>query len=182
MTVRTCECYSCRSFSQLGRLDKAQALLEAWWEHLNSMGEGASERAIDQVRMHIELASQAESGRTGSRVSRPGLSDGPDDDRVWLGRANLALRTGDYAEATRWLDACLKRRPRDIPVWSARLRLGIATNRIDLVQQAPLALACRAARPGTDSSAWRLALLAPGDDTNPNVGNWSACSPSIRPI
>jgi tetratricopeptide (TPR) repeat protein len=43
-------------YSQLGRLDEAQRLLEDWWEHLNETGEGASEPAIDQVRMHIELA------------------------------------------------------------------------------------------------------------------------------
>ena len=42
-------------FSQLGRLDEAARLLEAWWERLNERGEGASERAIDQLRMHIEL-------------------------------------------------------------------------------------------------------------------------------
>ena len=60
----------------------------------------------------------------------------PDDDRVWLGRANLAIRTGAYDEAERWLDACQRRRPEDVPVWRARLNWGIATNRIDVVQQA----------------------------------------------
>src|SRR5262245_11504941 len=37
----------------------------------------------------------------------------PDDDRVWLGRANLATWSGRLDEADRWLVACLDRRPRD---------------------------------------------------------------------
>ena len=132
-------------FSQLGRLDEAQGLLEAWWEHLNKLGEGASERAIDQVRMHIELALKPNPVEQVRAYLDQAYQMAPDDDRVWLGRANLALRTGDYPEATRWLDACLKRRPEDIPVWSARLSLGIATNRTDLVQQALLHLPAEAA-------------------------------------
>jgi thioredoxin-like negative regulator of GroEL len=51
----------------------------------------------------------------------------PDDDRIWLGRANLAIRRGEFAEARRWLDDCLRRRPRDTPVWKSRLDLAIAT-------------------------------------------------------
>ena len=45
----------------------------------------------------------------------------PDDDRVWLGIAALATRTGRLDEARRRLDACLKRRPDDPAVWRARL-------------------------------------------------------------
>jgi predicted Zn-dependent protease len=70
----------------------------------------------------------------------------PGDDRVWLGRANLAIRTGAYDEAERLLDDCLKRRPEDIPVWRARLNWGLATNRLDTVQQAMTYL------PATESS------------------------------
>ncbi len=53
------------------------------------------------------------------------LSGGdPEDDRVWLGRANLAIWLGQLDEAGRWLDACVARRPEDPAVWSARLDLG----------------------------------------------------------
>src|SRR5262249_46826340 len=48
------------------------------------------------------------------------------DDRIWLGRANLALKTGRFDEAARWLDACSKRRPDDPVVWRARLGLARA--------------------------------------------------------
>ncbi len=51
----------------------------------------------------------------------------PDDDRIWLGRANLAIRTGEFARARRWLDDCLRRRPHDVPVWKSRLDLALAT-------------------------------------------------------
>ena len=30
----------------------------------------------------------------------------PDDDLVWLGRADLAMRTGRFDEADRWLSRC----------------------------------------------------------------------------
>jgi tetratricopeptide (TPR) repeat protein len=52
----------------------------------------------------------------------------PDDDRIWLGRANLAIRTGEFARARHWLDDCHKRRPRDVPVWKSRLNLALATS------------------------------------------------------
>jgi enediyne biosynthesis protein E4 len=132
-------------YSQLGRLAEAQDLLEDWWERLQRIGEGASERAIDQVRMHIELALKPNPVEKVREYLDHASQMAPDDDRVWLGRANLAIRMGDYPEATRWLDACVKRRPQDIPVWSARLSLGIATNRTDLVQQALLHLPAEAA-------------------------------------
>jgi hypothetical protein len=60
----------------------------------------------------------------------------PDDDRVWLGRANLAIRTGDMIEAERWLNACQKKRPDDRAVWRARLKWAMASERIDSVERA----------------------------------------------
>jgi enediyne biosynthesis protein E4 len=123
-------------YSQLGRLDEAERLIEERWEHLNQTGEGASEPAIDLVRMHIELTFKPNPVEDVRAYLDQAASLAPDDDRVWLGRANLAIRTGVYDEAERWLDACLKRRPEDVPVWRARRSWGIATNRIDVVQRA----------------------------------------------
>ena len=39
------------------------------------------------------------------------------DDRDWLWKANLAIRTHSYEEAAWWLDLCLKKRPNDAAVW-----------------------------------------------------------------
>jgi enediyne biosynthesis protein E4 len=50
-----------------------------------------------------------------------------DDDRVWLGRANVEITTGRFDEAAPWLDRCMSRRPDDPPFWQSRLGLAVAT-------------------------------------------------------
>jgi enediyne biosynthesis protein E4 len=123
-------------YSQLGRLDEAERLIEERWEHLNETGEGASEPAIDLVRMHIQLAFKPNPVKDARTYLEMAAGLAPRDDRVWLGRANLAIRTGAYDEAQRWLDACLERRPEDVAVWRARLSWGIATDRLADVRRA----------------------------------------------
>ena len=58
------------------------------------------------------------------------------DDRVWLGWANLAIQSGQFDIAGRWLDACLRRRPDDTTSWRARLDLAMATGDVDRTWQA----------------------------------------------
>ncbi|WZP00448.1 FG-GAP-like repeat-containing protein [Isosphaeraceae bacterium EP7] len=60
----------------------------------------------------------------------------PDDDRVRLGRARLAILTGDFDEATRLLDANLARAPDDPPTLKASLDLAVAANRPELAKRA----------------------------------------------
>ena len=136
MIERPCSSCSCRCSRELGRIDEAERLIEARWEHLNASGEGALEPAIKLVRLHIELTLKPTPVETIRAFLDQAARLAPEDDRVWLGRANLAIRTGAYDEAGRWLDACQRRRPDDVPVWRARLSWGIATNRIDVVRQA----------------------------------------------
>jgi len=62
-----------------------------------------------------------------------------DDDRIWLGRANLAIRTGKLDGAIKILEHCLKKRPNDPVVWRAELELAQAAG--------DLALAWRALEP-----------------------------------
>jgi thioredoxin-like negative regulator of GroEL len=123
-------------YNQEGRIDEAQRLIETRWEHDNETGEGASDEAIKLVRLHIEQTLKPTPVETIRAFLTQAARLAPEDDRVWLGRANLAIRTGAYDEAERWLDACQRRRPDDEPVWRARLSWGIATNRLDVVQQA----------------------------------------------
>jgi tetratricopeptide (TPR) repeat protein len=52
----------------------------------------------------------------------------PQDDRVWLGRAHLATRMGQFDEARSWLDRCLKLRPDDLAVWRTRLDWAVTAN------------------------------------------------------
>ncbi len=60
----------------------------------------------------------------------------PDDDRVWLGLADLATRNGRYQEAGSWLDRCEQAQPDDSSVWLARLRWAEAAGRSDEVSRA----------------------------------------------
>jgi tetratricopeptide (TPR) repeat protein len=122
--------------SESGRVDEAEVLIEDRWEHLNALGEGAVEPAIKLVRQHIELTLKGTPVETIRASLERASRLAPDDDRVWLGRANLAIRTGELAEAERLLNACRLRRPEDIPVWRARLGWGMAARRIDLVNEA----------------------------------------------
>jgi tetratricopeptide (TPR) repeat protein len=123
-------------YSEEGRLDEAERLIEDQWAHLNAAGEGATEPAIKLIRLHIELTFKPVPVETVRSLLDRRLALAPDDDRVWLGQANLAIRTGAYEEAGRLLDACLKRRPQDLPVWRARLSWGIAADRMDVVKDA----------------------------------------------
>jgi tetratricopeptide (TPR) repeat protein len=125
-----------RVLSDQGRTDEAERLIEDRWSHLNALGEGALEPALKLLLEHIGLtlkATPVESVRT--VIERAGRL-AADDDRVWLGRANLAIRIGAYDQAEQWLDACRRLRPDDLAVWRARLNWGIASNRVGEVRAA----------------------------------------------
>jgi predicted Zn-dependent protease len=119
-----------------GRLVETLRLIESRWDALNHAGEGASEPAINLVRAHIDIRQ----GPGEIEVIRGALDRGarmePEDDRIWLAKANLAIRDGSYDEALRWLDACARRRPEDVAVWRTRLSWALATNRIAEARQA----------------------------------------------
>ena len=86
---------------------------ERWSSSPNHVGELRSLWQMDSAVVKIDFI-QAEVERAARKA--------PDDDRVWLARANLAVLRGRFPEAKQWLDACLKRRPDDPVVWRARLR------------------------------------------------------------
>src|SRR5262249_33061464 len=123
-------------YCQQGRLEEILRLIAARWEDLDRKGEGASESAIELVRVHIELRRTPIPVEVIRSDLDPAARLNPQDDRIWLGRANLAVRVGSYDEAARWLDACLKRRPADVPVWRARLDWAVATDRVAEAREA----------------------------------------------
>lgn len=47
-------------FSDQGRIEDAERLIEDRWEHLNALKEGGDEGAIRLVRQHIELTMKPE--------------------------------------------------------------------------------------------------------------------------
>jgi enediyne biosynthesis protein E4 len=123
-------------FVKEGRAEEAERLIESRWASLNLEGAEVVEQAVNLARLHLELRGNvppAEPIR--EYLDRLGQL-APDDDRVWLGKANLAIRTGSYAEANRWLDDCLRRRPDDWAVWRARLEWSMRTDRLAEAQAA----------------------------------------------
>jgi predicted Zn-dependent protease len=123
-------------YSEQGRLDETLRLIEARWEGMNQAGEGASEPAVKLARAYIDLRRSSVPADVLRSALDRAAALAPQDDRVWLAKANLAIRTGSYDEAARWLDACLKSRPDDVPVWRARLHWAVATNRITEAREA----------------------------------------------
>jgi tetratricopeptide (TPR) repeat protein len=107
--------------------------------------------------------------------------EAPDDDRVWLGLADLAVESGRLDEADTWLNRCEARRPDDPDVARIRLNWALAAGRPSRAEQAMrlipadhltpdriAALQARHAAARGDPSAERLALerlitLRPGD-------------------
>jgi thioredoxin-like negative regulator of GroEL len=123
-------------YAQEGRLEETLRLIEASWEDLNRAGEGSSEQAMNLIRAHADLRSNTVPVEViRSALDQAGRS-APEDDRVWLGKANLAIRVGSYDEASKWLAACLERRPRDTAVWRSRLDWAVATGRVAAAREA----------------------------------------------
>jgi enediyne biosynthesis protein E4 len=124
------------AYRQQGRLEEALRMIESQWEALSQAGEGTSELAIKLVWAHIDVRRSPVPIQAVGAALDQAARRAPDDDRVWLGKANLAIRAGSYDEAARWIDACLRRRPNDGPVWRARLDWALASNRVAEAQQA----------------------------------------------
>ncbi len=96
-----------------GRAAEARRVFEDGWRYMPSAVASLREIwRLDHQPLDVEL-SRDELTRAGAKV--------PDDDRVWLGRANLAIWEGRFDEAARWLDQCLHRRAADPAVWRAWL-------------------------------------------------------------
>ncbi len=147
-------------YSQIGRSDDAARLIEDRWTALKGRGEATPDESIKLVRLHIELTSKTPPVENIRAYLDQVGRLAPEDDRVWLGRAHLAIQTEAHDEARRWLDACTRRRPDDIPVWRAWLRYGIASHRADVVQNAMSHLPARdaAAADRHRAAAWLAAM------------------------
>ncbi len=104
---------------QQGRDDEIGPLIEERWDHLIAQGEGSREQAIGLLRLAIDLRDKPMLLEEVRAALDAAGRLAQDDDRVSLGRANLALRAGSYDEAARWVDACLRQRSDDVAVWRA---------------------------------------------------------------
>ncbi len=87
-------------------------------------------------------------------------SKNPQDDRVWLARADLAIHRGRYDEADSLLSRCEQTRPDDPAVWHARLQWARAAGRPeDLLRRHPPAR--QPVCPGSGACVERMAGGAP---------------------
>jgi tetratricopeptide (TPR) repeat protein len=86
----------------------------------------------ENLRVHwlIDETKSFAVGATRDRLEEAGQV-APNDDRVWLGKANLAIRTGQKEEAAAWLQRCQERRRDDPDVWLARLDWAVAFNLVE---------------------------------------------------
>ena len=119
-----------------GRIPEAEQLIEARWDRIRKRGDGASEQAISLLRVYIGLREKVPTVEATRALLDEAAGLAPDDDRIWLGKANLAVRAGDFDEAARWLDACLRRRRDDLSVWRSRLNWAMATGRVREAREA----------------------------------------------
>jgi tetratricopeptide (TPR) repeat protein len=101
-------------FFYQGRHDEMRRLLEEGWRW-------APDPAAD-LRDHWRIDNAAVGLEPVRAAVEEATRRAPDDDRVWLAQANVAILTGHYDDARRRLDSCLRRRPDDPAVWRARLR------------------------------------------------------------
>jgi tetratricopeptide (TPR) repeat protein len=121
---------------QEGRVAEAERLIEERWRALEQRDEERSDQAVNLVRLHMELRwklATVESLR--AELDRVGRL-APNDDRIWLGRANLAIREGSYDQAARWLDDCIRLHPDDPAVQQARMEWAMRTGRLAEAREA----------------------------------------------
>ncbi len=111
-----------------GRRDAVRRLLEAGWRNTT--------HPIDDLRDHW----RAENAPTllakiASEVEHAAAL-APEDDRVWLAEASLAVQTGRFGDASGRLQRCVERRPDDPAVWRACLDLARVRDDLDGVRRA----------------------------------------------
>ena len=122
------------------RLEEARRLVrDGWGTYPDRIGtlqqlwrlDSSSPVLLEELRYIVDNAAKA----------------APDDDRVWLARANLSARSSRYQEAAQLLEKCLERRPDDPVVWRARLDLALAMQDVAGTRQALERLAADALPP-----------------------------------
>jgi tetratricopeptide (TPR) repeat protein len=112
-------------FWQQGRLDEARTLIETNWAHSRRREGPDSTQAISNLRAHLSLDLEVYVIDHVQSIIDRAVAAAPDDHRVWLAQANLAIRRGKFDAARPWLDRCLASRPDDPVVWATALELAL---------------------------------------------------------
>jgi enediyne biosynthesis protein E4 len=119
-----------------GRTHERRAVIESSWRRASRPGWPRPEEALGLLRDHIAVDLESLAVDAFRILLDRAGRQAPDDDRVWLGWANLAIRTGQFANARRRIDDCLRRRPEDPAVWQAELDWGLETEQVAAVRRA----------------------------------------------
>ncbi|HZW35243.1 MAG TPA: FG-GAP-like repeat-containing protein [Isosphaeraceae bacterium] len=137
-----------------GRFDEVRTLAEEIWGAAIRAGETGEAEAM--LQFHLALGLNPLPVVRIREALEQAVAQSPEDDRVWLGRANLAIRDGRLTEAESWLHACLRRRPDDPAVWRARLEWALVAHQVAEARAALRHLPSGAFPPGRISElrAW----------------------------
>jgi enediyne biosynthesis protein E4 len=119
-----------------GRTYERLAVIESAWRNATKPGSPNPAEALELLQDHVAVDFESLAVDAFHILLDRALRQAKDDDRVWLGRANLAIQSGDFAEATRRIDECLRARPEDSAVWQAELDWGLATENVAAVAKA----------------------------------------------
>jgi tetratricopeptide (TPR) repeat protein len=111
-----------------GRRDAVRRLLEENWaaaadpaaELRDHWRVESAPVLLEKVRLEVDQASKR----------------APDDDRVWLAQASLALQSGQLATARSWLEKCTIARPEDIEIWRTWIEWSRAADDLDQMRVA----------------------------------------------
>jgi tetratricopeptide (TPR) repeat protein len=146
-------------YSREGRALEAMRLIEANWDLLDPSAGAFLDQAMRLLKTHNQLSLMGPpvEGIRSYLEKAAGLA--PEDDRVWLGIANIAIREGAFDEAKRRLAACLLKRPSDVPVWKVYLQWAVATDQVAEAQTALKQIPAEAVSPAMvhQLAAWLAA-------------------------
>ena len=163
-----------------GRNDEALGMLEADWHAVIREHPPRTTEALEVLRAHIVQGLFPVPVQKHKGMLRRAAERSPGDDRVWLGRANLAIRAGHSAEAEARLEACLRRRPEDPAVWRPGWSGRWPTDRVDQARSALAHLPGRSISPRRGSGRLRAWFAARRGDDEARQRAWDACSRPTR--
>jgi thioredoxin-like negative regulator of GroEL len=143
-----------------GRTDEIRPPLERAWQlarpHSGEPGWSAVSSPLDLLRQYATVDLEPIASDEVRATLEEARRKAPEDDRVWLGLANLATREGRLDDADRLLRACAERRPRDAAVARARLDWAMAAGHVEAARAALKGLPADALAPDRvlDLMAW----------------------------
>ena len=123
----------------LGRLHWMTGRREEYVEYLRSLA-GRENDPSETLKVLWNIDTVAYPINSMRQDLAKALAVAPEDDRVWLGLADVAIRSGQLDLASDWLDRCEQARPDDEAIWQARVRWAKAADRPEEVARAAVHL------------------------------------------